>query len=179
MFVIFEIRKNFFSHVNQIFKYQILIKVIQIYVITTDDIFVILIIINFLLSIMQKLYTCNMFILKHFFLFFIFSSSSIDKFVNKNWRFMTYFLSHNECFFIVFFSMTKTIKRANYIFLINMIFLFLKSHFNFLIDVLNLRLRTYKFFYNVSVVMMFTLNVVHVIFELLHKSTYRRFFERF
>ena len=59
----------FFLHVDYIFKQQILIKIIQIYVITIDDIFVILIIINFLFFIMQKLHICNIFILTHFFYF--------------------------------------------------------------------------------------------------------------
>ena len=73
----------------------------------------------------------------------------------------------------------KTIKRENYIFLINIIFLFLKFHFNFLINILSLRLRIYKIFYNILIVITFILNVVHVIFELLHKLTYRRFIVRF
>ena len=155
-------------------------KAIQIYAITTGSVFAILIIINALLSIMQKLHVCNMIILKHFiYSFLIRRYRLIDSWtkVDVLWR-VVYFTIN--VFFSVFslLSMAETVKRTGYIFLINMIFLFLESHLSFLTDILDLRLHTYQILHSVSVAIIFTLGIVHVILGLLYKSTYRHFIER-
>lgn len=155
-------------------------KAIQVYVVTTNDVFVILIIINVLLFIMQKLYAYNMMILKYFIYFFFIRRYRLINFwtrIDAFWR-IVYFIIN--AFFVIFpfLSMTNTTKRASHISLINMISLFLGFHLSFLTDVLGLRLHIYQIFHNVTIIMTVALSVVHVILELLHESAYRRFIKR-
>ena len=152
----------------------------QIYAIAAGSVFIILTIINALLSIMQKLHACNMIILKHFFYpFFIRRHRFIGPWtrVDALWRVL--YLTIN-ILFVVFplLPMTKTAKRAGHISLINMIPLFLGPHLSFLADILGLQLHSYQLLHGVSAAMTFTLGIVHVILGLLHEPVYRRFTER-
>ena len=152
----------------------------QIYAITAGGIFVILAIINFLLSIMQKLHACNMIILKHLlYPFFIRRHRLIGPWtrVDALWRIL--YLTTNVLFSVFpLLSMTRTAKRAGHISLINMIPLFLGPHLSFLADILGLRLHTYMILHSASAAMTLTLGVVHVILGLLHEPAYRRLTER-
>lgn len=159
---------------------HIVMKITQIYVIITDNMFAILTIINLLFFILQKIHNCNMLIFRHLiYSFFIRRYDFIDFWTRNDvfWRFL-YFITNFilNVFFLV--SLKNVVERIDYICLINMIFLFFEFHFNFLVDVFEIFLHIYHNFHEVFVVMIVILNIIHVILNSLREFLYRNFKNR-
>ena len=152
----------------------------QIYAIAAGSIFVLLTVLNSLLCILQKLYACNMLLLRHLIYPFLIRR---HRFVGPWTRLgvllrLIYLIANIFLSIFPVLSLSEAAGRAGRLSLINMIPLFFGPHFSFLADVIGVPLHTYQSLHGASAAMTVLLGATHVVLGALHKSTYFRFAER-
>ena len=155
-------------------------EISQIYAIAAGSFFALLTIVNFLLCVAQKIYSCNSAIFRHVLYPFLLRRHRVIGPWTRNgalWR--TFYLVAN-ILFTVFPSLPllKMADRAGHLSLINMMPLFFGPHLSFLADTLGVSLQTYHRLHGASAAMTIILLGTHVALGAFGGPCYRRFVDQ-
>jgi hypothetical protein len=140
-------------------------KIIQVYVIVMTDFFFAFVIKNFLHVLIIYSIKIRMFLLKHFFYFnlihrhnFLSSLKRIHDFAQLIYVIINvFFVNFQTSFF------SKANIRDEILFLINMISIFVDSHFNFFNNLNEVILKTHRSLHRSTNIMFFALTLFHVL----------------
>lgn len=140
-------------------------KIIQVYAIVMTEFFFVFVIKSFLHVLVVYSIKIQVFLLKHFFYFNFIHRHSLLNFLKKIHAFAQLINVAINVFFLNFQAsfISKTNTRVGIFFLINMISIFVNSHFNFFNNLIEMILKIHRRLHRSTNIMFFVLMLFHVL----------------